>query len=249
LELRKTPFLLAILLGVMISISTIVLSHNNASAQTYDTMTKQGQIFKKNPQIPLGPGAPFGPKVNSAPPWMLGYAKFNERTHKYYVSGPGVVYSIDSDSRNVSTISVGEDPQAMAVVSKAGHTVVGYTGKNHTSGLAAVYDYSVPDKIYVANAGSDTVSVINATTDKKEPNDIDVGESPVAIAGFNGKIYVANARSGTVSVINATTDKKEPYHINVGYSPDAIMRYEQCINTAIVYGSTSIFPETDDLNL
>jgi hypothetical protein len=56
LELRKGPFLLAILLEIMISMSIIRMPHNNTSAQTYDTITKQRKIFKDNPQIPLGSG-------------------------------------------------------------------------------------------------------------------------------------------------------------------------------------------------
>jgi YVTN family beta-propeller protein len=54
-------------------------------------------------------------------------------------------------------------------------------------------------KIYVANAGNDTVSVISGNTDTKE-HDITVGKRPVGIAVGNfGKIYVVNSLSDTVS--------------------------------------------------
>jgi YVTN family beta-propeller protein len=64
-------------------------------------------------------------------------------------------------------------------------------------------------KIYVANSGDNTVSVINATSDKKETPDIRVGEYPSHIAVNYDKniIYVANARSNTVSVIDGSSDK------------------------------------------
>jgi hypothetical protein len=57
LELRKSPFLIAILLEITILMSTALSSQNNISAQTYDTITKQRDMFKNNPQIQLGRGA------------------------------------------------------------------------------------------------------------------------------------------------------------------------------------------------
>jgi hypothetical protein len=35
-------------------LTAILMSHNNISAQTYDSITKQGEIFKNNPQLGLG---------------------------------------------------------------------------------------------------------------------------------------------------------------------------------------------------
>ena len=62
-------------------------------------------------------------------------------------------------------------------------------------------------KIYVTNSGDNTVSVINTTTDKKEPHDIGVGSYPrhVAFDTDTGMIYVLN--SNTVSVIDSSSDK------------------------------------------
>ena len=65
------------------------------------------------------------------------------------------------------------------------------------------------DKIYVANTGSGTVSVINGSNDKQLGDDIAVGSNPtdVAVNPSTNKIYVANTGSGTVSVINGFSDK------------------------------------------
>ena len=77
---------------------------------------------------------------------------------------------------------------------------------NLTSNLFG--DQSTSDTIYVANSGSDSVSVINTTTNtvKKE---IPVGGTPVYIYvdPFLGDIYVANRDSGGVSIINGKTNE------------------------------------------
>jgi YVTN family beta-propeller protein len=63
-------------------------------------------------------------------------------------------------------------------------------------------------KVYVANSDSNTVSVIDTTSDKVVAN-VTVGKSPfrVAIDPFDDKVYVANRDSNTVSVIDTTSDK------------------------------------------
>jgi YVTN family beta-propeller protein len=63
------------------------------------------------------------------------------------------------------------------------------------------------NKVYVANSGSNTISVIDVTNDKKELNDIRVGIAPTTMV-FNritGILYVLN--SNTVSAIKASDDK------------------------------------------
>ena len=66
---------------------------------------------------------------------------------------------------------------------------------------------------YVANRGSNTVSVINTATNKvidtnpsvSGTQSISVGSSPSALAlGPDGRLYVANSGNGTVSVINTS---------------------------------------------
>jgi hypothetical protein len=46
------PVLLEIIIIMMLT-STILLPYNNTIAQTLDTITKQREIFKNNPQIPV----------------------------------------------------------------------------------------------------------------------------------------------------------------------------------------------------
>ena len=94
----------------------------------------------------------------------------------------------------VSKVSVGDGPVEVAVSDK---------------------------KVYVANYGSDDLSIINGTDNMKIP----VGDGPVAIAALpsdpDKKVYVANYGSDTVSVINGT-DNSLITNIPVGDGPVAI---------------------------
>ena len=65
------------------------------------------------------------------------------------------------------------------------------------------------NKIYVANAGSNTVSVIDGKTDSVIGNATKVGMHPtdIAVNPNTNKIYVANAGSNTVSVIDGSSLK------------------------------------------
>ena len=84
---------------------------------------------------------------------------------------------------NLPAIKVGRNPEDLAVNPKT-------------------------NKIYVANSGSNSVSVIDGFTDRVERNII-VGSTPdgVAVNPKTNKIYVANSGSNSVSVINGTTNK------------------------------------------
>jgi len=79
-------------------------------------------------------------------------------------------------------------------------TTAGAINTMHPLGIA--YDPS-NGYIYVADAGSDTVSVINGTTVIAT---IRVGSEPAGIAydPSNGYIYVTNWGSGTVSIISTS---------------------------------------------
>jgi YVTN family beta-propeller protein len=68
---------------------------------------------------------------------------------------------------------------------------------------AIAYDPS-QGELFVANAGSNNVSVINDTLGTVVGN-IPVGTGPSAILSLGGDVYVANELSGNVSVINGTT--------------------------------------------
>jgi YVTN family beta-propeller protein len=96
-----------------------------------------------------------------------------------------------------------------------------------------------PDgRLYVANRGSNTVSVIDTTTYKlvdTNPNvtgtqSISVGSSPSALAVSDGKLCVVNTGSATVSVIDTSTYKlvdtnpkiSGTQSISVGSSPSSV---------------------------
>ena len=78
--------------------------------------------------------------------------------------------------------------------------------------------------IYVANNGSDNVTVINGSTNQVIVPSISVGSDPVAIAfdSLDGDIYVANNGSNNVTVISGLTNKVVVPSIPVGSGPSAL---------------------------
>ncbi|HSF52037.1 MAG TPA: YncE family protein, partial [Nitrososphaeraceae archaeon] len=90
------------------------------------------------------------------------------------------------------------------------------------------------NKIYVANAGNNTVSVIDGFTDNVINNNITVGNGPsdIKINEKTNKIYVANAGSNTVSVIDGFTDNVINNNITVGNGPSDVAINE---NTNMIY--------------
>ena len=83
--------------------------------------------------------------------------------------------------------------------------------------VSVAYD-SAKNRIYVANQGSNDVSVIDGKNDTVVKK-ILVGENPSGIAydSANKKIYVANEGSNTVSVIDP--DANKVINVTVGTSP------------------------------
>ena len=81
-----------------------------------------------------------------------------------------------------------------------------------------------PATALVTNAGSGTVSTIDVKTRTKNPTDITVGPTPVAVAITpNGKTaFVTHPISGTVSTIDVKTRTKNPTDITVGPMPVAV---------------------------
>ena len=108
----------------------------------------------------------------------------------------------------------------------------------NTPSAMAVSPVANDPRMYVANTGSGTVSVINTATGQRidansssSSMDISVGSSPSALAvSADGKrLYVANTGSGTVSVIDTTTYTRIDANsstlskdISVGSSPSAL---------------------------
>ena len=79
------------------------------------------------------------------------------------------------------------------------------------------------NKIYVANSGSNSVSVIDGFTDRVESNII-VGSNPdgVAVNPKTNKIYVTNSGSNSVSVIDGLRNKVIA-NVSIGESPSDLI--------------------------
>jgi YVTN family beta-propeller protein len=226
--------LVALSLCLTIIVSLGVFTLNNVTGQTLETIIEGRKVFENNPQI----------KVGVTPDYIAA----NEITNKIYVanSKSGTISVIDSNSGGpVKNIPVGARPAFIAIDSDHNKiyvsngdsdTVSVIDGNNDTEiGLISVgkspykillgngdYPSELPAlQVFVANYGSNTVSVINTTSNKKE-HDIPVGNSPIDMAAYYSKIYVANAGSNTVSVINTASNKKE-HDIPVGNSPGYVM--------------------------
>ena len=109
----------------------------------------------------------------------------------------GKVLVIDANTFAVkNTINVGEDP-------------------------AEVTFSADGTKAYVANGGSNTVSIINPTT-KAIITTIPVDANPVAAwVGYDGKMYVDNEEGKTVTVIDVATNAVVQT-INLGFMPGSV---------------------------
>ena len=76
-------------------------------------------------------------------------------------------------------------------------------------------------KVYVANEGANTVSVISTATNTVIGSPIPVGNGPfgVAVTPDGSKVYVTNEADNTVSVISTATNTVIGSPIPVGMSP------------------------------
>jgi YVTN family beta-propeller protein len=113
---------------------------------------------------------------------------------------PGTVSAADrsaADQAGQTSISVGSNPDGIAVD-------------------------ATTDTIYVANNGSDSVSVIDGAK-AKVTGTITVGATPrgIAVDEKTDTIYVANSGDQTVSVIDGSTGKVT-HTLTVGADPDAV---------------------------
>jgi YVTN family beta-propeller protein len=166
-------------------------------------------------------------------------AQVSENTFESVVNQTGVKVSPQITSGNyplhiygdfdIPTIYVANgDSDTVTVIDTTNNTVY----RNLRVGISPVHIYGDPllgntsqdisqDILYVANSGSDSVSLINATTDTVNNKTIPVGISPVYIFGdlkASDTIYVANSLSNSVSAINTTTNTVEK-EISVGVNP------------------------------
>src|SRR5437899_4864191 len=95
--------------------------------------------------------------------------------------------------------------------------------------------------VYVANSGSDTVSVINGLTNNVAIS-IPAGKNPIGISvnPSSHMVYVANSGSNTVSVIHPSVYGKvyDIKYVYLGHSPYGIS-VDPNSNTAYVTNSLS----------
>jgi len=148
----------------------------------------------------------------------------NPTTSSIYVTYPalsGVVDIWDGNWNFVATVQVGSAPSGVAV--------------DATS-----------NKIYVANKGSNNISVIDGTTNSvvatvTDPN----GKGPIAV-GINpatNTIYVANSQSNNLTVIDGTTDSVTTT-ISVGTAPSGVAANPQ---TNFIYVANAGNTQNNDL--
>jgi YVTN family beta-propeller protein len=138
---------------------------------------------------------------------------------KVYVtnSGSNSVSVIDGKTdRVVATIPVGADPHGIAATYEEDGNIA------LDSNLLLKFPYT-----YVANTGSNTVSVIDGKTDRVVAT-IPVGSQPHGIIVSNtlGKVYVTNSGSNSVSVIDGKTNEVVA-SIPVGSNPEGLCQMFQ----------------------
>jgi len=137
-----------------------------------------------------------------------------------------------------------KNPGTVTVIDTGNNTLY----QNLRVGLSPVYIYGEPlpndtsqDTLYVADSGSGTVSLINATIDTVNPKSIFVGISPVYVYGdlsVLDTIYVANSGSDSISVINTTTNTVNKV-IPVGEAPVYVYGDLSVLDTIYVANSGS----------
>ena len=125
------------------------MSYNIVSAQTYDTITKQKEILRNNPQIPLNQALLLLNPHRS----VRHDIAVNPTTNEIYVTnlGSNTVSKINSNTGNVTNIRFETSPNG--------------TSPNGTSPNRIAINPET-NKIYVANSGSNTVSVIDGFDNK-----------------------------------------------------------------------------------
>ena len=90
-------------------------------------------------------------------------------------------------------------------------TVTVIDGSNHTTTVnvgASPYQAAInttTNKIYVANSGGNTVTIIDGATNNTSSVTVGNGPSGLAVNMATNKIYVPNFADGTVTVIDGTT--------------------------------------------
>ncbi|HTC94781.1 MAG TPA: YncE family protein [Terriglobales bacterium] len=163
---------------------------------------------------------------------------------------PGFVAS--TDNTNIYVTQPGRTPSSVGVVSLStfSETFEISDASASISNPVAIAQLPNGGKIYVANQGSNKVTVIDPTliplTTQLNPSAaikttlaLAVGAAPSAIvASAEGNcLYVANSGNNTVSVINATSDTVMPTPIPVGGGP-SFLRFDPKLQRVYVANTT-----------
>lgn len=185
----KYRFHFALLLGVMIITSILLVTCYYVNAQELESITQYGKVkdsLEDRNQIMVG---------NHAVDIQI-----NGETNKIYVANEfsNSISVIDGASGKSKSVHVGADPRSIAIDDLLGKIYVANTFGDTVSVIDGYNDSKIKD-IHLG----------------KEPFDLVVHTN---ITLGNYKIYVANVRNNTVSVINSNTDTKER-DIPVGISP------------------------------
>lgn len=196
----------------------LLVTYNNVSAQTLESINLQKKLLGGSPQITIGQG-PIDIQIN-------------EITNKIYVANGASdsVSVIDSNSGNMETIRVGMYPMSIAIDRFANKIYVANYASKSVSVIDGYNDTKIRDipvgsgpnyvvvndspvdrlaQIYVANGPDNSVSIINASNYKTHT--VPVGRFPVSIqppVNPYSYLYVANGNDHTVSVIDGYTNTK-----------------------------------------
>lgn len=156
-------------------------------------------------------------------------------------------FTVDPETGKVSEKTIIDLPPAANGPAPEFNTAATHPGEPEASGMALSADAS---KLYAALNGSNTLAVINTSTDEVE-SEIPVGNAPRQVVLDGDTAYVSNegghpaksgettnlsdgtpvvsspvtgaATTGTVSVVNLTTGKQEK-EISVGLEPTALYK-------------------------
>ena len=140
---------------------------------------------------------------------------FNRKTKDIILNNysPNSLPNIDIDIKNNIAYMTNPDSNIITVINGSNNDAAGYLalGQSDTFGntqrVNSVGVNPNTNKIYVANSGSDTISVIDGVNDKVLNNNIKVGNHPtyVAVNHITNKIYVVNSQN--ITVVDGSSDK------------------------------------------
>lgn len=174
----------------------------SAAVGVYDTATK-----KKVDDIETPDKTPLGLAVDRRSKTV--YTSTLEDTLEVLDARTGKLVRSVAIGGHVHSVAV-DEKKHFAIVAKAGSAAVTYVNQDGYAWSVNVGDtptgvavHPVTGDVYVANAGDDTLSVIDGET-QKVTKTIDVGTWPseIGVDAATGRVYVANWKSHDVSVVD-----------------------------------------------